>query len=187
MNSESGRPAVFFDRDGVVNVHPGPGYVERPEAFHLIPEFLEALRLVSERGYAAIIVTNQRGVGLGRFSREMLDQIHAKLLDRIQRAGLQLTDLLVCTAVDDEDPWRKPNPGMLKEAAHRHQLDLKRSWMIGDSAKDIEAGRRAGCAVTVKVGLDADTAGADHCVVDMAALVELLRRELPPTGTRQQV
>lgn len=182
MNSRPGRPAVFFDRDGIVNVSPGPGYVERPEDFHVIPEFLEALRLVRERGYAAVIVTNQRGVGLGRFTRETLDKIHEVLRDRVQAAGLDLTDILVCTAVTDDDPRRKPNPGMLLEAAARHGLDLSRSWMIGDSAKDIEAGRRAGCAVTVKVGGEPDTAGADRRVPDMGALVELLRRELPPAG-----
>lgn len=182
MSVSAGRPAVFFDRDGIVNVSPGPGYVERPEDFHLIPEFLEALRIVRERGYAAVIVTNQRGVGLGRFTEETLDKIHAVLRDRVRAAGLDLTDILVCTAVTDDDPRRKPNPGMLLEAAARHGLDLRRSWMVGDSPKDIEAGRRAGCAVTVKVGSEPDIAGADLCVPDMGALVELLRRELPPVA-----
>lgn len=180
MSSPAGRPAVFFDRDGIVNVSPGPGYVERPEDFHLIPEFLDALRVVRERGYAAVIVTNQRGVGRGRVPGETLDKIHALLLERIRAEGLELTDILVCTAVTDEDPRRKPNPGMLFEAAERHGLDLSRSWMIGDSPKDIEAGRRAGCAVTVKVGCTTGTAGADRCVPDMSALVELLRCEVPP-------
>jgi len=135
---------------------------------------------VLDRGYAAVIVTNQRGVGLGRVSPQVLEQIHAKLFDQIREAGLELTDLLVCTAVSDDDPRRKPNPGMLLEAAVRHGLDLSRSWMIGDSSKDIEAGRRAGCAVTVKVGCEPDAAGADRCVANMGELVALLARELTP-------
>ncbi len=174
------RPAVFFDRDGIINESPGPGYVERPEDFHLIPEFLEALRIVLERGYEAVVVTNQRGIGLGRVSPETVAAIHDRMLAAVRSAGLRLTDVLVCPATTDDHPNRKPNPGMLLEAARRHHLDLSRSWMVGDSEKDIAAGRRAGCAVTVRVVPAGEATEADRRVGSVAELAGLLARELPP-------
>jgi len=173
------RPAVFFDRDGIVNESPGPGYVERWEDFHLLPAFVESLRVVVDRGYAPVVVTNQRGVGRGIMPQAALDRIHAGLAAALAAEGLALTDLRVCTAVTDDDPRRKPNPGMLTEAAEAHGLDLARSWMIGDSEKDIEAGRRAGCAVTLRVHPSAQTVAN----VRLAAMDELpayLRAHLPP-------
>jgi len=179
MTGSNLRPAVFFDRDGIVNASPGPGYVERREDFHLIPEFFEALRIAAGRGYEAVIVTNQRGVGRGLMPAEELDRIHDALLDEIRARGLRLLDILVCTSVDNADPRRKPNPGMLIEAAERYGLDLGRSWMIGDSETDIEAGRRAGCGRTVRVApADAKTA-ADARVTSMGELAAYLNEGLP--------
>lgn len=175
----SGRPAVFFDRDGIVNESPGPGYVERWEDFHLLPSFVEALRIVVARGYASVVVTNQRGVGRGIMSQAALDRIHAGLVAALAAEGLALTDLRVCTAVTDDDPRRKPNPGMLAEAARAHGLDLGRSWMIGDSEKDIEAGRRAGCAVTIRVHTAAQTAATAR-LNSMDDLPGYLQAHLPP-------
>lgn len=173
------RPAVFFDRDGIVNRSPGPGYVERAEDFHLLPAFVAALRVVQRRGYAAIVVTNQRGVALGRVRPEALDEMHSRLRAALAAEGLQLLDIRVCTADHDADPRRKPNPGMLIEAAEVHALDLARSWMIGDSERDIEAGRRAGCEVTVRVAPPSEITAADLRVPDMDALPGLLEERLP--------
>ncbi len=172
-------PAVFFDRDGIVNESPGPGYVERVEDFRLMPAFLDVLRIVLHRGYRAVIVTNQRGVGLGRMSMGALEAIHQRLRTEVQRAGLELTDIYVCTATTDDHPDRKPNPGMLLKAARDHHLDLHLSWMIGDSEKDIEAGRRAGCGVTVRVAPLGTETNADFLVPDMETLVALLDSKLP--------
>jgi len=173
------RPAVFFDRDGIVNESPGPGYVERWEDFHLLASFVECLRIVIERGYAPVVVTNQRGVGRGIMSQAELDRIHDGLAAALAAEGLALTDIRVCTAVTNDDPRRKPNPGMLVEAAESHRLDLARSWMIGDSEKDIEAGRRAGCAVTVRVHPTARTAATARLDA-MDDLPDYLRAHLPP-------
>ena len=176
----SGRhPAVFFDRDGIVNESPGPGYVERWEDFRLQPSFVDSLRIVVERGYAPVVVTNQRGVGRGVMPRAELDRIHDGLVAALAAEGLALADIRVCTAVTDDDPRRKPNPGMLTEAAEVHGLDLARSWMIGDSEKDIEAGRRAGCAVTVRVHPTAPTEATAR-LDSMDDLPGYLRAHLPP-------
>ena len=172
-----GKPCVFFDRDGIVNRSPGAGYVERMEDFHLLPEFVEALRVVLSRGYEAVVVTNQRGVSLGRLTKANLGAIHRKLEEHLKAQDLALRDVLVCTADDDTHPDRKPNPGMLLTAARRHHLDLARSWMVGDSERDVEAGHRAGCR-TVLVGEKGKSSAADFHVDVMADLPGFLAKQL---------
>ncbi len=171
------KPCVFFDRDGIVNRSPGAGYVERIEDFHILPEFIDALELVSRQGYEAVIATNQRGVSLGRMTRETLDNIHSFLEDVLAGENLRLLDIMVCTADDDGDQRRKPNPGMLLEAAGKHGLDLSKSWMIGDNESDVIAGQRAGCT-TIIVDNSCLQTSADHRVKDMSELVDFLKISL---------
>jgi len=171
------RPCVFFDRDGIVNRSPGPGYVERVEDFHLLPEFIQALRVVQQRQYEAVIITNQRGVGRGKMSQATLDAIHQRLLDHVAHAGLSLRDIYFCTEVDRDHPRLKPQPGMLLEAARDHGLDLARSWMIGDNEKDVIAGQRAGCR-TLLVRAGAEETVADYRVTSMSEVPGFLERRL---------
>jgi D-glycero-D-manno-heptose 1,7-bisphosphate phosphatase len=174
------KPCCFFDRDGIVNEPPvAARYVRTPAEFRIVPDFLNVLALVLRKGYEAVIVTNQKGVATGVMTREDVDQIHAVLQQAVQQAGLRLLDILVCTAADDSDPRRKPNPGMLLEAAARHDLDLPRSWMIGDNEKDIEAGRRAGCR-TILVNAAETPTVADFKVGSVKQLLQLLENILPP-------
>ena len=178
--SPSLQPCVFFDRDGIANVGPSPGeyYVLSPERLFIIPEFLEALQIVTDRGFEAVIVTNQYGIAKGLLSPATLDAIHARLHAAVTGAGLRLLDIYTCPHGDNH-PDRKPNPGMLLRAARDHGLDFARSWMIGDHVRDIQAGRAAGCAVTVFVHEQEACALADYHVRGMAALPEFLRHKLP--------
>lgn len=163
------KKCVFFDRDGVVNASPGAGYVERWSDFHLLPEFVAALREVRRLGFEAVIVTNQKGVAKGILTMETLNDIHARLRRTLlEQHGQELLDIRACPHGDDECECRKPKPGMLLDAARIHGIDLRTSWMVGDSSRDVEAGRRAGCR-TIFVGA-ADSAGADHVVPDMKVL-----------------
>ncbi len=175
----SGRPAVFFDRDGIVNVRPvRTRYVETTADFHLIPAFFDALRLVRNRGYAAFIVTNQRGVGLGIMTPETLNAIHNELIRHLRDQNLALDGIRVCTADDNSHPDRKPNPGLLLGAASEHRLDLAKSWMIGDRESDVLAGLRAGCR-TILVSDDTDSPSqAKFRIPDMHHLIPLLDRVL---------
>jgi D-glycero-D-manno-heptose 1,7-bisphosphate phosphatase len=161
---------VFFDRDGIVNQSPGPGYVERWEDFHLLPEFVDVLRYVLGQGYAAVIVSNQRGVAREIMSAATVDDMHRRLKAVLAtQHGLDLLDILYCPHDRGSCECRKPKPGMLTEAARRHAIDLAASWMIGDSPTDMEAGRAAGCR-TILVNAAETSPEADVRVADMAAL-----------------
>ena len=138
----AGVPCVFFDRDGIVNESPGPGYVERVQDFHLIGAFVEALKLVRAKGYKAVVITNQRCIARGIVSVQTLEQIHMHLAGQLKKHGLTLDALYVCPHNNNECTCRKPHPGMLLQAAAEQQIDLSSSWMIGDHETDVEAGRR---------------------------------------------
>jgi D-glycero-D-manno-heptose 1,7-bisphosphate phosphatase len=178
------RKCIFFDRDGIVNESPGPRrYVERWEDFRLRTPFVRILRRTTEAGYAAVVVTNQRGVALGAVAELELERIHRLLRESLKREhGLELLDILYCPHNEGTCECRKPRPGMLLEAARRHGLDLKGSWMIGDSESDVEAGRRAGCR-TVLVNGSSESSIADLRVADLvdleSRLDEILGRAAP--------
>ena len=177
------RPCVFFDRDGIVNELPETSrYVLHADSFVTIPHFFDALVVARAHGYSAVVVTNQKGVGSGLMTIEDLDAIHRELMDQVRARNLTVLDILVCTDTRDEHPWRKPNPGMLLEAAKRHRLDLRRSWMIGDNIKDIEAGGRAGCH-TILVSATATARSATHHLTSMRELPTLLAGCLETTGS----
>ena len=172
------RPCVFFDRDGIVNRSPGPGYVNHLDDFHLLPGFADCVRAAADKGFPSVVVTNQRGVSRGLTPPGQLAAMHAHLRAELARAGLALLDVLVCTADDDAHPDRKPNPGMLRAAAQRHHLDLSKSWMIGDRESDVKTGRNAGVAATVLVDPGSVPTAATYRVPDMPACAALLREKL---------
>ena len=172
------KKCVFFDRDGIVNRAPGAGYVEKWADFVLLPEFVEVLRTVKKKGYEAVIVTNQRGVARGIMTMDAVNEIHRSLRALLKRRyKLQLLDILCCPHGVDECDCRKPKPGMFLEAARRHDLDLKASWMIGDHDTDIEAGRAAGCR-TILVGDGDGNIEADYRAGDLSELKLLVESVL---------
>ena len=137
--------ALLLDRDGVINVLRPADYVKNIEEFVFCPGALEALRLVHPLFRRIVIVTNQRGVGRGLMTLDELEAIHRWMLDRIREAGGRIDRIYVCTATDESDPRRKPNPGMALEVrADYPDIDFDRSWFVGDSASDLEFARRAG-------------------------------------------
>ncbi len=174
----TGKPCVFFDRDGIVNRYPGAGkYVERLEDFHLQPEFLSALRVAANKGYEAVLVTNQRGVALGRMTMEAVQSMHDHLAAVLEGEGLRLLEVMICPHNDDAHPHRKPNPGMILDAAAKHHLDLSRSWMVGDSEGDAEAGRRAGCKTVLVSSKDQPTV-ANYRLAHIRELAGFLEEHL---------
>jgi D,D-heptose 1,7-bisphosphate phosphatase len=157
------RPAVFLDRDGVLNVERGD--LARADDLELLPGVAEAVRRINESGYLAVVVTNQPAVAKGLLSERELDRIHARLETLLGKEHAWLDRLYYCPHHPDggypgERPelktvcrCRKPSPGMLRRAAHELNIDLSRSVMIGDRTVDIEAGRSAGVTtILVRTG-----------------------------------
>ncbi|MEO7994668.1 MAG: HAD-IIIA family hydrolase [bacterium] len=141
--------ALFVDRDGVMNRLIIAGYVRTPEELELLPESLEALRIVAtETDYKIVLFTNQSVVGRGDIPRRTLEAIHQRMLEAVEAAGGRFDLLQVCAhAPYMQCDCRKPRPGMLYEAAEVLHLDLTQCWTIGDSVRDIVAGKTAGTRV----------------------------------------
>lgn len=165
------KKCIFFDRDGIVNQSPGPGYVERWEDFHILPEFIDILRFVTQSGYVAVIISNQQGVGRGIMTLATLEDIHHRLVKNLKtQHNLELLDIYCCTHTKETGcDCRKPKPGMILAAALKHSIDLKESWMVGDSPRDTEAGRAAGCH-TILVNPAATPTQADLTYGSLAEL-----------------
>ena len=139
--------AAFLDRDGVLNRKAPEGeYVTRWEEMEFLPGAREAVRLLNQAGYFVVVVTNQRCVAKGLITTAELGSLHARMRDEFAVSGARIDAIYYCPH-DFEPPCscRKPQPGMLLDAARTHALELAKSWMIGDSAHDVEAGRNAGC------------------------------------------
>jgi histidinol-phosphate phosphatase family protein len=144
------KPAFIFDRDGTVNVSPGPGYVLRWDDFHFMPGVFEMLEAVHARRFVPVLITNQQCVGKGLITREELDAIHARM--QAELGALAFADILVCPHLDGTCACRKPSPQLVFDAAARHDLDLASSWNVGDNERDIEMGRRAGVGINIRIG-----------------------------------
>lgn len=145
------KPAVFLDRDGVLNLDVGYPHLE--EHLILTPGAAEAVKQLNRHGFFTVIVTNQSGVARGMFDVETMDAFNALVVRRLGAQGAVIGAVYACpfhdTASDPkwlhpDHPDRKPNPGMILRAAADHGLDLHRSFMIGDRETDMEAARRAG-------------------------------------------
>ena len=143
------RPAVFLDRDGTLNrqlIRDGKPYPPATVAeFELFADVADACAQLAATGYVLVVATNQPDVGRGTQSQAVVEAMHAKLLSLIPA----ITRVEVCYApgqgvAHPENRRRKPEPGMLLDAARDLGLDLARSWMIGDRWRDIDCGRRAG-------------------------------------------
>lgn len=138
---------LFLDRDGVVNRLRPNDYVKCWEEFEWMPGILQALARWAGKFGRIILVTNQRGVGRGLMSNADLAKVHARMMSEILASGGRIDLILVCTAVSDDDPRRKPNPGMFHEAcALCPDIRPERSIMLGDSPSDAAFAQRCGMA-----------------------------------------
>ncbi|MCX8112273.1 MAG: HAD family hydrolase [Bacteroidia bacterium] len=137
--------ALFLDRDGVLNVEKVGDYVRSWEEFEFLPNVIEALGLLSSRFGRIIVVTNQRGVGRGLVKPEDLEDIHRRMKAEVEAGGGRLDAIYACTAVEEDDPCRKPNIGMALQAQRDFpDLDFKRCVMVGNSDRDMIFGRTLG-------------------------------------------
>lgn len=161
MNRSNVRPAVFLDRDGVLNRE--VNLLCRPEQVELIEGVAEAVRFINEKGYLAVVVTNQPVIARNLCTLEELDTIHATLETLLGHEGAYLNAIYYCPHHPDkgypeelpeykiECECRKPKPGLLLQAAHDWNIDLSRSYMIGDSERDVQAGLNAGVKESILI------------------------------------
>ncbi len=146
--------AAFLDRDGVINRNAREGeYVTRWEEMHILPGVSEAIALLNKAGFRVIVVSNQRCVAKGLITTADLEALHRRLCEVLASAGAIIDAIYYCPhEMAPPCRCRKPQPGMLLEAARTHDIDLTASWMIGDSDIDVEAGRQAGCKTARLLG-----------------------------------
>lgn len=175
MNSS--HQAVFLDRDGVINRPPPEGrYITSPGDFILLPGVVEAICQLNHGGFRIFVVTNQRGIGRGLVSAQIVEEIHARLQQVVRDAGGLIERIYVCPH-DNRDACacRKPKPGLLQQAARECSLHLARCWMVGDKPSDMAAGRAARCR-TVMVSGARDTT-ADFWAANLAEAVDYILGE----------
>jgi D-glycero-D-manno-heptose 1,7-bisphosphate phosphatase len=139
------RPAVFVDRDGVINRRLPGDYVRSWDQFDFLHGARAGLRLLREAGYLLVVITNQRGIGRGLMSEADLAAVHGRMQAELVRAGAGVDAIHHCPHdVSAGCNCRKPKPGMIKRALERFPVDVARSWVVGDSLSDLEAGRVVG-------------------------------------------
>jgi D-glycero-D-manno-heptose 1,7-bisphosphate phosphatase len=177
-------PALFLDRDGVVIVD--RDYLSDPEGVELVPGAAAAMARAAAAGYLLIGLSNQSGLGRGRFGPAELEAVMARVDLELSRYGVAFDAMYYCPhAPEDGCRCRKPGPGLLEEAAASFQWDAARSWVVGDKVSDVELGRRHGLgAVLVGTGYGGGEAvplatvwGGDPRVVqavDLAGAVEMI-------------
>ncbi|MFA5076880.1 MAG: HAD family hydrolase [Candidatus Micrarchaeia archaeon] len=142
--------ALFLDRDGTIIEH--VPYISDPAKVGLVMPVIRKMLEFQRKNYLVIIITNQSGIARGFITQEEYDAVNTKMLKLLEIAGVRITGIFMCPSHPDEkDPRRKPNPGMILEAAEKFNIDLPESIMVGDSENDLEAGKRAGVKISLPV------------------------------------
>ena len=149
--------AVFLDRDGTINEE--MGYMNHLDRFVLLPGAAAAIRSINESGLKAVVVTNQSGAARGYFPEELIDQVHRKMSRLLEEKGAFLDGIYTCIHAPPSKGesggcgCRKPKIGLMKQAAQELNLDLEKSYVVGDRLKDVEMARNAGAkAILVLTG-----------------------------------
>ena len=165
-NLKEPQKAIFLDRDGTINRY--VGFLRKKEQFELLPGVAEAIRKINASGYLCIVVTNQPVIARGEVTVPELEEIHRKMETLLGLEGAYLDGLYYCPhhphkGYAGEVPelkidcsCRKPKPGMLLQAAKDYNIDLSRSWMVGDGENDVLAGRNAGCRTALIYDAEAE-------------------------------
>jgi D-glycero-D-manno-heptose 1,7-bisphosphate phosphatase len=136
-------PAVFLDRDGTINEE--MGYVNHLSRFRLLPGTVSAIRLLNQAGVAAVLVTNQSGAARGYFPPALVQEVHRLLQQTLAQDGAHLDGIYTCLhGPEDHCPCRKPKPALILTAVRELNLDLARSYLVGDRYRDIETAANAG-------------------------------------------
>jgi D,D-heptose 1,7-bisphosphate phosphatase len=193
--------AIFLDRDNTL-IH-DPGYINHPDQVKLLDGVAEALNELKALEYKLVVVTNQSAVARGIVTEKKLDEIHARLEELLAEHNASLDRIYYCPyhpegvvpEFSKESDDRKPAPGMLKKAATEMDLDLEQSWCIGDTRRDIEAGRQVGCKTILidtptphqshSASLSFDDIKPDYKAINMKEAVNIIKKHLRSTSLDQ--
>ena len=178
-NLRNPQKAIFLDRDGTINRY--VGFLRREEEFELLPDVAQAIGKINASGYLAVVVTNQPVIARGEVTVPQLQNIHNKMETLLGLEGVFVDAIYYCPhhphkGYEGEIPelkfdcdCRKPKPGMLLQAAKDLNIDLSRSWMIGDGENDVKAGLAAGCQTAL---IGEEDFGQTVTVASVAEFVE---------------
>jgi D-glycero-D-manno-heptose 1,7-bisphosphate phosphatase len=165
-----------MDRDGTLIEE--VGYLDRLDRLDIFPYSVDAVRLLNRAGFAVVVATNQSGIARGYFDHAFVDTVHARLTARFDHGGAHIDGFYYCPHLPDGAvaafrqvcDCRKPQPGLLQRAARELQLDPRRSFVVGDRANDVEAGKAFGAAtVLVRTGYGSAAAAATVSAADAVA------------------
>jgi len=183
-----GRPAVFLDRDGVINEKIDGGYVTGWDSFRFVPGILGALSILSAAPYPIIIVSNQAAVAKGFIGRTVLEELTKRFVAKLRRSGARIDAVYYCPHTPEMNcACRKPKAGLLERAAAEWGVDLKRSVFVGDSLSDMQAAAAAGSrAILFAPGLNGrkHRPPADDVVSDPGSLAPAVLAHLG-SGSRR--
>lgn len=171
------RPAVFLDRDGTIIEE--VGYCSHAEDVRAYPGAVAALQKLRNAGFLVIVITNQSGIGYGYFTEADYHAVHAEMCRQLQPFTVDGTYYSVETP-ENPGPRRKPNPGMVLEAARDFDIDLARSYFVGDRAGDVECGRNAGTRtvlVTTGYGDRFPDLAVDHRAASLVEAVDWIVKD----------
>lgn len=177
--------AAFLDRDGVINqkAPTEDKYIIRWEEMHILPGVVEAIALFNRAGFRVIVVSNQRCVAKGLLTASELDSLHQRMCSELAAMGAKIDGVYYCP--HEEQPpcsCRKPEPGMLFAASAEHEINLSSSWMIGDSEKDIKAGKSVGCRTVrilrTQVSIDTNADILARSLLEAVHQILLLEKQL---------
>lgn len=188
------RPAVFLDRDGTINED--VGYLDRLERLTLFPYSIDAVRLLNGAGFCVVVVTNQGGVATGLIAEAFLHTAHDTMSERFHRGGAHIERFYYCPH-DPQAPieqyrrdctCRKPKPGLVLQAAEELEIDLARSFVVGDKWSDVELARSVGATgILVRTGYGATQAERPDRPQDAIVTADLIAATILILGRRPDV
>ena len=166
-----------MDRDGVINEE--VGYLHKIKDFKFINGVMDSCNYFLSLGYQIIVVTNQSGIGRGLYKEEDFHILNQWMLDNFEQEGVRILDVFFCPHGPDDNCYcRKPKPGLFKDAKEKHDIDMNKSWMIGDKEADIEAANNAGISQTILVRsghiIDEDATKSKYILDSIIDIVDVI-------------
>ncbi len=164
---------IFLDRDGVIN-RELEGYVTEWSEFEFLPDALKALKFLKEKDWNVVVITNQSAIGRGYATKEVIEEIMAKMISEVREAGGDILDVFYCPHTpEDACSCRKPKPDLFYQAAEKYGIDLSNKWYIGDKLSDVQAAKSASLKAILIMG-GKEVRGLSVSEDDAAAIVSNL-------------